>query len=508
MPRRLKLRKRKKVAEDVQINTEGDDRVCVLCDELEQEIWFDGDPDIPDIPVHPNCRCELVDADTGDVVSEINRVSRIRVFETIDALIKDGAFSWAPNLGNLRELATKNNGHFLLIQAIHPMKTDPFNMGHGTREWTARELLATTRTAIGKGANLNHRYELHPQYEHVVQDAEYNDSTKASELIMWETDPEIIRLIKEGYITKVSIQGGLPRRTQEICTSCGTSGCKCHTRVEGVVLGEDDGQAFAYVVTKPGATYWGRSIEAASPGDWNSDIRIAETNTNSRSGLIAFYNMVDSKTLEVIIRAAADVSKKWPQLQEAVKTPEKFIKVKEDLQAFNDAINSGDAMRAMLILAGDVYNASAQQAVQQQTEQAPPAAPANAPPAAPAGAAPPAPPPAEDPEEEKKKKKMDELVTAKVAEAVAKIDLTKVVAEVQKLVEPRMAELLKNMPEIASIKESMKNLSGQVEETFREVKASSIGKPARAGIKETNEAQKDWDQDKAREIARMHLPVN
>lgn len=39
--------------------TQSDDRVCPICEELDGESWDEDDPDIEEPPVHPNCRCYL-----------------------------------------------------------------------------------------------------------------------------------------------------------------------------------------------------------------------------------------------------------------------------------------------------------------------------------------------------------------------------------------------------------------------------------------------------------------
>lgn len=39
--------------------TQKDEKVCEECMSLESEFWLSGDPAIPDVPVHVNCRCRL-----------------------------------------------------------------------------------------------------------------------------------------------------------------------------------------------------------------------------------------------------------------------------------------------------------------------------------------------------------------------------------------------------------------------------------------------------------------
>lgn len=50
--------------------TAGDGKVCLICDPLDGMVWDEGDPDIvhPPDDTHPNCRCYLVDADTGEIL--------------------------------------------------------------------------------------------------------------------------------------------------------------------------------------------------------------------------------------------------------------------------------------------------------------------------------------------------------------------------------------------------------------------------------------------------------
>lgn len=44
--------------------TQKDEKVCPECRDLELESWESGDPDIPDPPVHPSCRCRLALAES------------------------------------------------------------------------------------------------------------------------------------------------------------------------------------------------------------------------------------------------------------------------------------------------------------------------------------------------------------------------------------------------------------------------------------------------------------
>jgi hypothetical protein len=40
--------------------TQKDEKVCEFCRDLETETWTSGDPDLPDPPIHENCRCHLM----------------------------------------------------------------------------------------------------------------------------------------------------------------------------------------------------------------------------------------------------------------------------------------------------------------------------------------------------------------------------------------------------------------------------------------------------------------
>lgn len=50
------------------VETMRDLKVCNICDGLDGVEYDESDPDLPVPPMHPNCRCELVDANTGETV--------------------------------------------------------------------------------------------------------------------------------------------------------------------------------------------------------------------------------------------------------------------------------------------------------------------------------------------------------------------------------------------------------------------------------------------------------
>jgi len=466
----------------------------------------------------------------------VHLAGSIRVAETLEATLQEriaqGHFSWEPDLNKLKELSKNKGGKFLLIEAIHPMVTDAFNQGHGSRMWTETELMKTMRTGAGKGLTINHEIQLDPRYMHVVTDSEYNEKVHAGEMIVYESDPEILRLIKENYITKVSIDGQARRETTK-CDSCGTTGCRCHKVPEGVMLGESNGSSLAYVVTREGATYYGRPIPAAPPGDWNSSIHVLETNSLNSAGRASGHMSTDSSTQpitrEALIKMAESMGRK--RIAEMVKEPEKYL-VKEDLQAFQDKMNSGDALGALMVLASDQYHGNGQTSSGQQ-QPVPPAQrppgdkdsqtkethdPNTGPDNADGREKPTATnvkPPTEDANRVKDNDNMKvdakimDTITKEVASKVAEIQSV-IVAEVSKLMEQRVAELVKTAPEISSIKESMQRLSTQVTETFKEAKAAATSKTG-LRIRETIDVPDNQptipinDPEKAREIINKHI---
>ncbi|GEM_PF-3214049 len=290
-----------------------------------------------------------------------------RIFETPEQIqevtTSAASFSWYPDLGKLKHIAKQSGmeGKFLLVEGLHPMITDPFNQGHGPREWTEEQLKKSAYTAIGKTLNINHEIPLNPAYRHLIVDGEYNEQTRTAEYIVYEEDPEILELIRQGYITAVSMQG-YPRRESQVCDSCGSVACACRAVPEGVIFGEGDGNgaAMAYVVTKEGARYMGKPVEPERPGDWNTSVQVVETNLPVTCGgdsslLLRGVNtgdMFQSQSQPISRPVLARGTK--PQLQERILHAEKYL-VREDLQTFNDALASGDAVKALSVIANDLY---------------------------------------------------------------------------------------------------------------------------------------------------------
>lgn len=128
------------------------------------------------------------------------------------------------------------------------------------RKLTATELMKMARTGHQKGADLNHLGNAY-QTNGVVLDADFNEDLNQMQFVVYETDPEVLNAIANGTISAVSINGGLPRRTSVQCDD------QCYVVPEGVILGENDGIAFTYVVTNPqGMTWRGQQIPPAKPG--------------------------------------------------------------------------------------------------------------------------------------------------------------------------------------------------------------------------------------------------
>ncbi|MEW6589336.1 MAG: hypothetical protein AB1299_09270, partial [Thermoproteota archaeon] len=324
----------------------------------------------------------------------------IRLLETLEG-IREDSFSWYPHpLTKLIEVSKKTNGKFILVEGIHPMITDPFNRGHGATEYTPEQLVRSTYTAIGKKMNLVHEMRLNPNYKHIIADGEFNDATKTAEFVIYEEDPEILRLIREGYITHVSMEGE-GRRAPIKCDSCDSpSGCICRIVPEGIIFGNEFGEAMAYVVTKQGATYHGKKVPEGPPGDWNTSVKIAEMN----------HGMGNPITIKELAEKITNPKLKESLLSEtAIKTV-----LKENMDAFNQALSQGDAIQALQILASEVYK------TQTQTT-------------------------------EMDEEHMEKKVSEKIAEAI-------------KPISEKIEETTKNVKELSTIKESMGNLSTQVQE--------------------------------------------
>lgn len=379
-------------------------------------------------------------------------ICKLVIFETLQAL-QEHAFSWYPHKERLKQISESGQGKFLLIQALHPMVTDPFHIGHGSRRFTVKELMKSAYTALGKGMNINHEVHLKPTFKHLILDGEFNELNNTLEYIVYEEDPEVLRLIREGFITKVSMQGN-PRREPVKCDACGTDNCVCEKVPEGIIWGEGTNEAIAYVTTKEGANYYGLPLKAEVPGDWNTSISIAEVNTNGTASNNSLYlhlqlEKVEKEMQDKLIELAKGMNN--PKLLEAIEHPEKVIKVKETLEQFKSAISSGDAVKALMILSSEIYKVS-----EAQHE----------------GGCP----------------KGFHMVGGECVPMEETID--KITEGVQKklndklLTETKVREIVTEANK--EVKESMKNLSGQVEESIKEVNKKLAAPAPHPTIQETN----------------------
>lgn len=247
---------------------------------------------------HPNCQCtwdeispliwdELEPAFlTGDQKSHLSKVNRIigqkANHGTLHILNSDGSMGpeidWNPRhmqetvgelkqqfrwlspdyVGKIKQLNAP--GRFFLIRAAAESITD--HRGEGEpypRHLTGMELVAMARTATGKGMDINHN----PAWKTpaVIVDSEGDPDRKEIQMIVYESDPEIIQAVDNGILTAVSINGGAPRTNDVECTD------QCYLVPRGVILGELDGIALTYVVTDPrGFQYHGQVIPPAEPG--------------------------------------------------------------------------------------------------------------------------------------------------------------------------------------------------------------------------------------------------
>ena len=188
--------------------------------------------------------------------------------ETIQSLKNE--FNWlTPEyIGKLKELA--GDGSWLLIRASSEAITDHRKEGELYPRWLqATELERMTRTAIGHGADINHLGENFRTSAYVT-DAEFDENLKQMQLLVFESDPEVLQAIANKTIQAVSINGSPPRiKTIEPC-DVGT----CEVP-HGVVLGQDDDIAFTYVVTHPAGMQWrGQLLPMAEPGVKNTKIEI------------------------------------------------------------------------------------------------------------------------------------------------------------------------------------------------------------------------------------------
>ncbi len=189
----------------------------------------------------------------------------ILIRETVAELASE--FRWVDDeyRQKLATIFPQVGGQFFLIRAssetITDHRADPMVKEPYRRKLDGMELHALTRTGIGKGTDINHLGK-HFQTEGMVLDAEYDLDLKESQMLVHESDPEILRAIERGDISEVSINAGTPRKMSIECSSE-----ECFVVPRGLVLGETDGIAFTWVVTNPNGFIWrGQQIEKAKAG--------------------------------------------------------------------------------------------------------------------------------------------------------------------------------------------------------------------------------------------------
>jgi len=178
-------------------------------------------------------------------------------------------FSWlTPDyISKARELADDSDGQLYLIRAAGESVTDHRSEGEPyRRKLSADELNSMTRTAIGKKMDINHQPEL--ETDATILDAEFDNNRKEIQMLVIERDPQINDAIKDGKITAVSINGGMPRSESiEPCDHGCTDSCELCVVPKGVVLGELDDIGMTWVVTDPKGLYWnGNFVASAEPG--------------------------------------------------------------------------------------------------------------------------------------------------------------------------------------------------------------------------------------------------
>ena len=156
------------------------------------------------------------------------------------------------------------SGKFILTVVSGDATTDhrPEGRDKHQRHWNENELIQNIRTGKGKLTDINHLWPKADPESGGVYDANWNFKTNRGEMILWETDQDILKAIRDDIITAVSINTGTPRH---IHTNCDEG--ECYLEPHGTILGETNGVALAFVVTHPdGFHYNGQTIPAFPPG--------------------------------------------------------------------------------------------------------------------------------------------------------------------------------------------------------------------------------------------------
>lgn len=187
--------------------------------------------------------------------------------EAISELRKEFRWITPDYIEKAKLLGDEAEGQLYLIRAAGETITD--HRGEGEefrRKLSGEELNSMSRTAIGKGMDINHNSDF--QTQAVILDAEYDPIRKEIQMLVLEKDPTINEAVEDGIITAVSINGGAPRNNVvDKCDNNCTGGCELCTIPKGVVLGELDGIGMTWVVTNPRGLAWnGNHIPKAEPG--------------------------------------------------------------------------------------------------------------------------------------------------------------------------------------------------------------------------------------------------
>jgi len=200
---------------------------------------------------------------------EIKNLFNCGMSESLN-IYKDKApdeFDWvdADAMKEMKNYAISHgNGKFILAVVSGDSITDHRIEGKDQhrRHWTEEELMQNIRTGKGKLTDINHLWEKKDPYSGGIYDANWNFKTHKGEMILWETDAEIIDAIRKNVITAVSINTGNPRKVDIQCETG-----ECFITPKGVNLGEDNGVGLAFVVTAPeGFVYNGQWIPGMPPG--------------------------------------------------------------------------------------------------------------------------------------------------------------------------------------------------------------------------------------------------
>ncbi len=272
---------------------------CPICKPLDGMEFADDDPKRPILPsekmgegvynTHPNCLCTFeaitkyedisLEADSDSPQSRAAASSLkerhditneyLRPLQESLNIFKDkqpGEFDWINEtaIENMKDFTKEHpDGRFILAVVSGESYTDHRIEGEKLRRhWTNKELMQNIRTAKRKLTDINHMWQKKDPLSGLIYDANWNFTTNKGEMIIWESDPEILDAIRKDIITAVSINTGKPREVEENCSTG-----ECLSEPKGTVLGEDNNVALAFIITDPdGWDYNGQHIPAMPPG--------------------------------------------------------------------------------------------------------------------------------------------------------------------------------------------------------------------------------------------------